>query len=277
MKKYLNDNFNFDNPELVSSIDELSIWSAPFGMKMLDVIEMKTNMNYLDVGFGTGFPLIEIVQRLGPTCTATGIDPWIGAHERTKAKLKQYGLTNVSLHNGTAEKMAFDDNTFNLITSNNGLNNVENEPAAYAECYRVCKTNGQFVFTYNLPETFAEFYLEFEKVLTDFGQPSKIEKLRAHIHKKRKTIVETKEIVLNNGFKIEQIITDSFKWRYTDGSAMLNHWFIRLAFLDSWIEIPEKEDQEKIFDELEKRINKEAEKNGCFNMTIPFTVFNCKK
>lgn len=277
MRAYLNNNFNFESHELVSAFDELCIWSAPFGLKMLDMIEMKENLNYLDIGFGTGFPLLELAQRFGKSCKATGIDPWIAAHERTKLKLKQYGLTNVELINGTAEKMPFADNSFNLITSNNGINNVDNELLAYSECFRVCKQGGQFVFSFNLPETFIEFYSVFKKLLKEFNKPESIEKLEYHIHKKRKSIEETKKIITDTGFNIHQIIKDGFQWRYANGSAMLNHWFIRLAFLDSWAEIPPKSELESIFTEIEKRLNQQSAKDGCFKMTIPFAVFDCRK
>ena len=44
-------------------------------------------MTVLDVGFGTGFPLLELAQRLGKSATIYGIDPWEAAHERTHLKM----------------------------------------------------------------------------------------------------------------------------------------------------------------------------------------------
>jgi len=277
MKSYLKDDLDKNNPEFISAIDELSIWSAPFGMKMLEIIEMKPDMKILDIGFGTGFPLLEVVQRLGSSCQATGIDPWIMAYERTKFKIDQYKLKNVELIIGTAENMPFPNDSFHLIISNNGINNVNDEPAVYRESYRVCKPGSQFVFTFNLPESFIEFYKIFEEVLKENGKTEEIKKMRDHIHRKRKTIEETKNLVKQAGFKVSKVITDKFFWRYTNGTSMLNHYFIRIAFLSSWKEILKPEDHEFIFDIVEKRLNQKAEVDGEFFMTIPFAVFNCRK
>ncbi len=52
---------------------------------------------YLDIGCGTGFPLIDISQRLGNKCKAYGIDPWHAAMNRARTKIKTIGLTNIEL------------------------------------------------------------------------------------------------------------------------------------------------------------------------------------
>ncbi|MFA6599232.1 MAG: hypothetical protein WCS69_16030 [Ignavibacteriaceae bacterium] len=58
MKSYLSN--KFDVNRIVEVLDELPIWSAPFGLKLLNAIEYKRNLFILDIGFGTGFPLTEL-------------------------------------------------------------------------------------------------------------------------------------------------------------------------------------------------------------------------
>ena len=41
MTKYLKTDFNINSKELVDLIDELPIWSAPFGLKLLDGIDYR--------------------------------------------------------------------------------------------------------------------------------------------------------------------------------------------------------------------------------------------
>ena len=65
MKNYLDSHYDLSNEALVSVIDELPLWSAPFGLSLLNTIKLKRNLNVLDVGFGFGFPLIEVAMRLG--------------------------------------------------------------------------------------------------------------------------------------------------------------------------------------------------------------------
>ena len=124
MKNYLNHSFNPDDPDLISVIDELPLWSAPFGLSLLDTINLKPGINALDVGCGLGFPLIELSQRLGNSCKVYGIDPWESAIERINLKINTYDLKNVIAIKAVAEELPFDNNFFDLIVSNNGINNV---------------------------------------------------------------------------------------------------------------------------------------------------------
>lgn len=79
MRSYLGQKFDSNDPILISIMDELPLWSAPFGLKLLEWVVMKPNMNVLDLGCGTGFPLIELANRLGPSCRLYGLDPWYAA------------------------------------------------------------------------------------------------------------------------------------------------------------------------------------------------------
>jgi hypothetical protein len=63
MKNYLSHFPDLD--EHVRVADELPFWSAPFGLKLLDLIDYKPAISAIDIGFGTGFPLIELAMRLG--------------------------------------------------------------------------------------------------------------------------------------------------------------------------------------------------------------------
>jgi ubiquinone/menaquinone biosynthesis C-methylase UbiE len=122
MKQYLNN--DFDRTEYVNVADECSVWSAPFGLKLLDYIDYKQNISALDIGFGTGFPLTEIALRLGESSTVYGIDPWSDAIVRAKKKIEYYRLTNIKIFEGVVESIPLKDNSVDLIVSNNGINNV---------------------------------------------------------------------------------------------------------------------------------------------------------
>ncbi|PON19754.1 hypothetical protein C2W62_01070 [Candidatus Entotheonella serta] len=77
MTEYLDFTYDIRDPDLVSVFDELSLWSSMFGLMLLEYIPLSTDIRHvLDVGCGTGFPMLELAQRLGPTCTVSGIDPW---------------------------------------------------------------------------------------------------------------------------------------------------------------------------------------------------------
>ena len=50
---------------LLSAQDDFPLWSAPFGLMLLDHIRLRPNLKALDIGFGSGFPLLELAQILG--------------------------------------------------------------------------------------------------------------------------------------------------------------------------------------------------------------------
>ena len=268
---------DMNNAEIVSVIDELPFWSAPFCLKLLDVIKYRKNIKALDIGFGTGIPLLEVAQRLGDTCKVYGIDPWEAAIERCKKKIKVYGITNVKLFNGVAENLPFDSSFFNLIVSNNGLNNVENAQQALFECHRVCKPNAQLVIIYNLPDTMKEFYEVFINVLEDLNLSLEIQKVKDHIFQKRKPLDYTQNQITEAGFKVTNIIEDCFNYKYADGTSMLNHFFIRLAFSYPWEKLLPEDRVNEIFSLIEERLNHLAKDDNGIQLTIPFACIEAYK
>ena len=275
MSPYLEDNYNLNDPALVSVIDELSLWSAPFGLKLLEIIKLHKNMTALDIGFGTGFPLLELAQRLGSSSTVYGIDPWAQAIERTRQKLSVCRMDNVILHQGGGEQMPFADNFFDLLISNNGINNVSDIPQTLQECHRVARPGAQFVFTMNLDGTMMEFYRVLQEVMQQQGLKEQIKKVKEHIRHKRRPVAEMKRMLAAAQFKVTRVNQDSFSFRFVDGSTMMNHFFIKLAFLPAWKELLPREKLEPVFSAVESRLNDAAQQSEVV-LTIPFAVFDCQ-
>jgi arsenite methyltransferase len=275
MKKYLSN--DFDLTEYISVSDECSIWSAPFGLKLLNYIDYKQNISAIDIGFGTGFPLTEIALRLGESSTVYGIDPWTDAIKRASKKIEYYRLTNIKIFEGVAESIPLTDKSVDLIVSNNGINNVNDVNQVISECSRIIKSGGQFVQTMNLNKSMFEFYFQLENVLSGLGLNKEIELMNQHIYEKRRPLDEMISVVQKNGFIIKDLEHDQFNYRFSNGTAMLNHYFIRLAFMDSWIRILPGNRLEEIFDTIETRLNEQAKITGGIKLTIPFVLINAIK
>lgn len=269
--------FNLNDKKTVSVVDELPLWSAPFGLKLLDSIKLRPNMNALDIGFGLGFPLLEIAQRLGDSSKVYGIDPWKAGIERVKSKIGILGINNVELIDGVAENTPLPDSSIDLIVSNNGINNVQNLNHVLSECKRIAKKSAQFIATVNLDATMLEFYKELEAVLIENKMTESIDKLKHHIYEKRKPLDELINLFEENSFKVMNVIKDSFSYRYLNASAMFNHSFIRLAFLDSWIDLVPSEKVDFIFNKVEEKLNKKAIERGEFILTVPFVLIDSIK
>ncbi|GHV29376.1 hypothetical protein FACS1894177_00150 [Bacteroidia bacterium] len=67
------------------------------------------------------------------------------------------------------------------------------------------------------------------------------------------------------------------KNRFTDGTALLNHYFIRLAFMGSWIKLVPKDKVEEVFNLVELNMNKQAHLLGGIKFSIPYVTINAIK
>jgi arsenite methyltransferase len=275
MKKYLNNDFDFS--KYIDVADESPIWSAPFGLKLLDYINYKTNISAIDIGFGTGFPLTEIALRLGDSSIVYGIDPWKDAIERVKKKVSYYGISNVRIIEGVAESIPLDNDSIDLITSNNGINNVSNIDKVLTECSRIIKQGGQFVQTMNTALSMFEFYGQLEQVLSDLNLDKEIDLMRQHILHKRPPVDKMISMLQKHGFGIKDLEHDQFSYKFANGTALLNHYFIRLAFMDSWIKLLPPDKVEQIFDTIELRLNEQSLIHGGIKLSIPYVMINAIK
>lgn len=274
---YLDETFDLQDQALISTFDELPFWSAPFGLKLLAAVRYRRDIATLDIGSGTGFPLLELAMRLGPGCRLFGLDPWTGVLERTRKKIAQYGINNVQLIEGRAEEIPLPDNSLDLIVSNNGINNVEDLERVLSECSSVSKQGAQFLATVNLDTTMMEFYSVMETVLNELGCEAEIHAMKEHIRAKRKPLDELAAALQKNAFTPAVITHDIFKYTFADGTAMLNHYFIRLAFLGPWKNIVPVELQKGVFGKIESMLNAQAELDGCIHLSVPFALIESEK
>jgi SAM-dependent methyltransferase len=263
--------------EYVGRLDELPLWSAPFGLTLLDQVRMRRCITALDVGCGTGFPIVELAQRLGSGSEVVGIDPWAPALARTRLKLEVWGVRNVRLLEGRAESIPLGDGSVDLVVSNNGLNNVDDLDRALAECARVCRRGAQLVFTFNLPGSMREVYEVLEQVLKDSGRGEAIAGMHQHIHTLRKPVDWMRTRVERAGFRHCQVIERSFRWRFSSAEALFEHGFFRLAFIPPWHALVREEERKAVFDELKARLEARAVAEGELSLTIPYACFDCAR
>jgi SAM-dependent methyltransferase len=182
---------------------------------------------------------------------------------------------------GVAEEIPLDDNSVQLIISNNGLNNVADSDKALTECARVLQSGCQLVMSMNLESSMKEFYDALLKSVSnlEISELSREvqERMKKQIHDKRKPLDIVTTELESHGLQVQNIIHDSFIYRFADGSSLLAHYFFRLAFWDGWKSIIPEEHHDIVFKELEVILNKEAKINGQVCLSIPFVVIDCIK
>lgn len=276
MLDYLDFKIDFSDPVATSSYDELSLWSSMFGLMLLKYLPMGQNWTILDVGCGTGFPILELAQRFGPSCKVYGVDPWEAAVSRLRFKAQHYAVNNVEVHLTSAEKTPFSDGTFDLIVSNLGINNFEDPLAVMQECFRVAKPGARLVLTTNLVGHMQEFYDVFERVLIETGHSSAVNSLKHHINH-RTTVERVESLFVQSGFTPAVRHQEMAEMRFVDGSAFFRHYFIKAAFLDAWKAVLEPDQLDGVFSCLEEKLNQVARDTGELRLSIPMAYLEAQK
>jgi len=276
MTNYLNKKIDYLQPDITNTCDELPLWSSAFGLLLLDNFPISEYSNYLDIGCATGFPLIEIAQRLENKCTSVGMDPWTEAVKRTATKINTLQLENISVIEGDASIIPFPNQHFDLITSNLGINNFEHPAKVVSECHRVLKQNGSLCLTTNLTGTFTEFYEVYHETLHELGFEKYLAPFTEHVNH-RGTEASVTELLDKHDFKIKNVVRSTYNMRFLNGSAFLNHSFIIMAFLGSWKNMFDERDKQIFFETFERNLNAFSKRKGELKLTIPMLYLECVK
>lgn len=141
--------------------------------------------------------------------------------------------------NANALNLPFENNHFDLITSNPGINNFREPQKALNECFRVLKPIGEIFITTNTVGHMRLFYSIYEVVLKNEGLAESISGLKkqeAH----RKTAEEFAEMFRKAGFQISKTTNENLTLRYLDGSAFLRHSLTISGFIVGWRSIFKK-------------------------------------
>ena len=258
------------DPAVVGLYDEIPLWSAPFGLALLEAVELRPGMVVVDVGCGTGFPLLELAERLGPGARLHGVDPWAAAMDRLRAKLEAWKVETVVLHTLPIEEVPLPDASVDLIVSNNGLNNVPDLGRAMAVCARLARPGAQLVFTANLPGTMHRFYDAYARAMVEAGHPELQEALQRHIDARRQPAESLKAATERAGFEVLTAPERSFRWSFASAHALFAHHFIRLGFLEPWKAVVPAELRQEILARLVRTLDAEAARHGSMALDVPW-------
>ncbi|MFC2026036.1 class I SAM-dependent methyltransferase [Chloroflexota bacterium] len=113
------------------------------GLEMLAVQKEET---ILEVGFGTGWGLLELAKSVGDAGHVSGVDISAGMYNVAEAKIARAGYSNrVDIRIGDAAELPYEANTFDGIFSSFTLElfSTPEIPVVLAECKRVLRPGGR--------------------------------------------------------------------------------------------------------------------------------------
>jgi len=100
---------------------------------------LRSGMQVLDLGSGTGYPALLGAQTVGPSGSVIGLDLAEQMLAAARRKATSLGLTNVTFRTGDVTTLAFEANSFDAVTSRFCLMFLPEIPKAASEIARVLK------------------------------------------------------------------------------------------------------------------------------------------
>ena len=270
----MKDKLNWQNQETVNIFEEVTLWSAPFGRMLLENIPMEAKAKILDLGFGTGFPLIELSQRFGASSFIYGMDIWEAGIARAKKRIKLLEIENIKIFEQSASIIPLGDEHIDLICSNLGVNNFEEKDKVFQECFRVLKNGGKLCLTTNPIGTFSALFELFVEILE--AEEWNTTACQAYINHRGTQATIIKEIE-QFGFKLVKTTSDLTNMRFVDALAVLNHSLMRTAFIASWEELVLLSNRKDFFEKLRQKIDQIIQTHGVFELSIPMLYLEFEK
>jgi SAM-dependent methyltransferase len=110
----------------------------PFSLGALDPAE-----RVLDLGCGAGLDSLVAAQMVGPEGSVMGVDMTPEMLAKARAGAEELGFDNVSFVEGEAERLPFDEASFDVVISNGVIDLIPDKDAVFSELHRVLRPGGR--------------------------------------------------------------------------------------------------------------------------------------
>jgi len=175
---------------------------------LLKMIEHLDKRNIIDIGAGTGITLIDIVNHYNDVNLAVALDI-------SDKMLENIKNDKIIKQCADAHYIPYNDNIFNLAIAKQSLHYMENIAQVFSEIYRILDNNGSVIIGQLMPYG-----------NQDYDYWKKIINVRQPLRKNYLTFQFVMELLLNNNFHIESVISFRVK-------ESLNQWIERYNNMDS--------------------------------------------
>jgi ubiquinone/menaquinone biosynthesis C-methylase UbiE len=116
-----------------------------FMVRFLKLCDLRSGMNILDVGTGTGLTAISVAKALSGNCRILGIEPVDAMIEKAKSNIKKEELQDVILiDKSSAENILVENCVYDLVTCTFAIRHT-NIKKVLVECIRVLRSKGRIV------------------------------------------------------------------------------------------------------------------------------------
>jgi ubiquinone/menaquinone biosynthesis C-methylase UbiE len=234
----------------------LPVWSHRFGRMLLRGLSLPAKAMVLDVGCGTGYPALEILEMMDEAGRLIAIDP-IGALVDV-ARKKAGELAGKRIFFRTepvSSSLAFADEVYDLVVSNLALLERDDRAETVAEFARVTKPGGRVVVTLPLAGTYGEFFDVYREVLTKSDRHDLLERLERHVGR----LPEAEQAagwMERAGLQKVEVETEAFQLLFKSSREFFFAPVIEYGPLNAWKEIAGKgQPMQEVFWQIKEAID----------------------
>ena len=129
-------------PEL-SGVPDSAVESFAGVANPFELGRIEAGATVLDVGSGAGTDSLVAAQMVAPDGRVVGIDMTPEMLAKARGAAAEARIENVEFLEAEAEKLPFDDETFDVVISNGVVDLIPDKDAVFSELYRVLKPGGR--------------------------------------------------------------------------------------------------------------------------------------
>ena len=130
-------------PELLARVPETACASFAGVANPFSLGALAAGERVLDLGSGAGTDSLVASQMVGSDGSVTGVDMTLAMLDRARRAAGELGVANVTFVEGEAERLPFDDSSFDVAISNGVIDLVPDKDAVFSELYRVLVPGGR--------------------------------------------------------------------------------------------------------------------------------------
>ena len=128
--------------DLLARVPEASCESFAGVANPFSMGPLQPGEDVLDLGSGAGMDSLVAAQMVGPSGSVTGIDMTPEMVAKARGSVAEMGLDTVTIVEGSAEQLPFDDASFDVVISNGVIDLIPDKDAVFSEITRVLRPGG---------------------------------------------------------------------------------------------------------------------------------------
>ncbi|MCZ7590056.1 MAG: methyltransferase domain-containing protein [Gaiella sp.] len=134
---------DLDYPEELARVPESAVESFAGVANPFSLGRLEPGERVLDLGSGAGTDSLVAAQMVGDGGRVTGIDMTPEMVAKARGAAAELGVANVEFLEGEAERLPFEDASFDVVISNGVIDLIPDKDVVFSELHRVLTPGGR--------------------------------------------------------------------------------------------------------------------------------------